>query len=99
MNSPRVLVLPRLDDESILELVTELSEVVPNDDRLLRQAILRELNRQGQVFFVHNRVETIEEAARFLVRLYRQQAGCCHRASIVSPCTWRGLHEPTGHQR
>jgi len=30
-----------------------------NDDRI-RQAILRELNRDGQVFFVHNRVRTIE---------------------------------------
>lgn len=31
MNSPRVIVLPRLDDESVLELVTDIAEVVPND--------------------------------------------------------------------
>ncbi len=30
------------------------------DDRLVREAILRELERAGQVFFVHNRVEGIE---------------------------------------
>ena len=30
------------------------------DERLVRQAILHELNRQGQVFFVHNRVADIE---------------------------------------
>lgn len=30
------------------------------DERLVRDAIRRELNRQGQVFFLHNRVETIE---------------------------------------
>ena len=30
------------------------------DERLIRQAILHELNREGQVFFVHNRVVNIE---------------------------------------
>ena len=30
------------------------------DERLIRDAILRELNRGGQVFFLHNRVTTIE---------------------------------------
>ena len=39
------------------------TEVVPCDDTLLRAAILRELNRQGQVFFVHNRVRDIEAIA------------------------------------
>ncbi len=33
--------------------------VTPYDDRLIREAILRELERDGQVFFVHNRVEGI----------------------------------------
>lgn len=30
------------------------------DDRLVRQAVIREMERGGQVFFVHNRVQTIE---------------------------------------
>ncbi len=30
------------------------------DDRLVRQAVLREMERGGQVFFVHNRVNTID---------------------------------------
>jgi transcription-repair coupling factor (superfamily II helicase) len=30
------------------------------DERLIRDAILRELNRGGQIFFLHNRVTTIE---------------------------------------
>jgi transcription-repair coupling factor (superfamily II helicase) len=34
--------------------------VSPFDERIVRDAIRRELNRQGQVFFLHNRVETIE---------------------------------------
>jgi transcription-repair coupling factor (superfamily II helicase) len=33
---------------------------------MIRRAILRELDRHGQVFFVHNRVQTIEGAARQL---------------------------------
>jgi transcription-repair coupling factor (superfamily II helicase) len=36
------------------------------DDGLIRDVILRELNRGGQVFFVHNRVENIEIMARHL---------------------------------
>ena len=36
------------------------------DDALIREVILRELNRGGQVFFVHNRVENIEYMARHL---------------------------------
>jgi len=40
------------------------------EDSLVREAILRELERNGQVFFVHNRVETISMVAdriQFLV--------------------------------
>ncbi len=33
------------------------------DERVIRDAIQRELNRQGQVFFLHNRVTTIEAMA------------------------------------
>ncbi len=33
------------------------------DDNLIRNAILRELNRGGQIYFVHNRVNDIEEVA------------------------------------
>ena len=36
------------------------TEVVHYDESLIRRAILRELNRQGQVFFVHNRVLDIQ---------------------------------------
>jgi len=36
------------------------------DDTLVRQVILRELERNGQVFFVHNRVQSIAWAARKL---------------------------------
>ncbi len=39
------------------------TEVRPYDDELLRQAIYHELNRQGQVFLVHNRVMDIDSLA------------------------------------
>jgi transcription-repair coupling factor (superfamily II helicase) len=39
------------------------THVVRFDRRLVRDAILRELNRDGQVFFVHNRVHNINRVA------------------------------------
>jgi transcription-repair coupling factor (superfamily II helicase) len=40
--------------------------VAQYDERLIRDAIQRELNRGGQVFFLHNRVSTIEVMAQKL---------------------------------
>ncbi len=37
--------------------------VTADDDELVKEAITRELQRGGQVYFVHNRVRTIEKAA------------------------------------
>jgi transcription-repair coupling factor (superfamily II helicase) len=42
------------------------THVGPYDTRLLRQAILRELDRGGQAYFVHNRVQTIESMKKQL---------------------------------
>jgi transcription-repair coupling factor (superfamily II helicase) len=39
------------------------------DEELVRQALLREHERGGQSFYLHNRVETIEEAAEHLRQL------------------------------
>ncbi len=36
-----------------------ITHIGPYSPRLVRQAILRELERGGQIFFVHNRVQTI----------------------------------------
>ncbi|MFQ6019605.1 MAG: transcription-repair coupling factor, partial [Dehalococcoidia bacterium] len=49
--------------EERLPIKTYVSEF---DERLLREAILRELERGGQVYFVHNRVHSIENVARKL---------------------------------
>ena len=45
------------------------TEVAEYSDELVSEALLRELDRGGQAFFVHNRVETIEETALHLQRL------------------------------
>ena len=42
------------------------------DERIIRAAIARELERQGQVFFLHNRVATIERARDRIVHLCPQ---------------------------
>jgi transcription-repair coupling factor (superfamily II helicase) len=42
------------------------------DERIIRDAINSELERQGQVFFLHNRVQTIERARDRIVELCPQ---------------------------
>jgi transcription-repair coupling factor (superfamily II helicase) len=55
-----VIETPPVDRLAIRTYVTRYDEAV------IRDAIVRELGRGGQVFFVHNRVENIEAAARRL---------------------------------
>jgi len=43
--------------------------VAQYDERLVREAVLREMERNGQVFFVHNRVESIDYIAEKLQSL------------------------------
>ncbi|MEP0806701.1 MAG: transcription-repair coupling factor [Chloroflexota bacterium] len=52
--------------EERLPIVTHVG---PYSPKLVRQAILRELERGGQVFFVHNRVQTIEAMKAHLNQL------------------------------
>jgi transcription-repair coupling factor (superfamily II helicase) len=43
--------------------------VLPYNETIIQESINRELNRGGQVYYVHNRVETIENAAREISKL------------------------------
>ncbi|MBU0715079.1 MAG: transcription-repair coupling factor [Verrucomicrobia bacterium] len=43
--------------------------VAKNDDRVIRDAILRELNRGGQIYYLHNRVHSIERVRERLEKL------------------------------
>ena len=58
-----VIESPPVDRLAIRTYVTKA------DDHVIREAILRELRRGGQVFFVHNRVETIDRQALHVKQL------------------------------
>ena len=45
------------------------TEVIRFSDKAVRDAILRELGRGGQIYFVHNRVETMERIGAWLHQL------------------------------
>jgi transcription-repair coupling factor (superfamily II helicase) len=57
---------PPVDRQAIRTYVTRF------DDDLVRDAILREIKRGGQVYFVHNRVQSIDAMAEFLRTLVPQ---------------------------
>jgi len=83
---PRTLymALTGVRDISVIETPPEerlpVTTYVGNyDTALIRRAILRELERGGQVFYVHNRVQTIEVARRRLERMVPEAAfGVAH---------------------
>ena len=52
--------------EERLPIKTYVSE---ENDELVREAVLRELDRGGQVFYLHNRVRTIDRVAAHIQRL------------------------------
>ena len=52
--------------EERLPIVTHIG---PYDPKLTRQAVVRELERGGQIFFVHNRVQTIQAMQSHLEKL------------------------------
>jgi transcription-repair coupling factor (superfamily II helicase) len=67
---PRTLHMSMLGLRDISSLTTApqdrrsiVTEVIPFDTERIKQAILRELNRDGQIYFVHNRVHNILEIA------------------------------------
>lgn len=45
------------------------THIVEFDEDLIREVIERELNRQGQIYFLHNRIQDIDQVARILKRL------------------------------
>ena len=64
---PRTLYMSLLGAKEMTTIQSPPRERLPietvittNDDPLIRKAILRELNRGGQAFFLHNRVHSIE---------------------------------------
>lgn len=53
--------------------------VVEQNDQLIRDAIMREIGRGGQVYFVYNRVEDIEKIANYIKNLVPEsRVGIAH---------------------
>jgi len=80
---PRTLHLSLLGirDISSLETPPENRQAVETrvarfDEELIRHAILRELNRGGQVYFVHNKISDIKEVAARLQRIVPEATIC-----------------------
>lgn len=55
-----IIETPPIDRRSIQ------TQIVQFDDAMIREAILFEISRGGQVYFVHNRVQSIEATASYL---------------------------------
>jgi len=78
------LSLAGLRDLALLETAPKdrspvLTFVEPWDDALLEEAMARELDRGGQVYFVHNRIETIDTiAARVQALAPRARVAVAH---------------------
>ncbi len=76
--------LAGLRDLTLLETAPKdrspvLTFLEPWDDALLEEAMARELDRGGQVYFVHNRIETIDTiAARAAALAPRARLGVAH---------------------
>jgi transcription-repair coupling factor (superfamily II helicase) len=66
--------LAGIRDISIIETAPQgrypiRTHVLEYNEEVIREAIQREMDRQGQVYFVYNRVETIEKMASYLQSL------------------------------
>jgi transcription-repair coupling factor (superfamily II helicase) len=73
---PRTLHMALLGLRDISSLTTApldrrsiVTSVTTYNPELIRKAIYREINRQGQVFFLHNRVQSIEKKAMEIEKL------------------------------
>jgi len=56
-----------------------VTEVIVFEPKVIEAAILREIDRGGQVYFVHNRVQSIDSMAAYLVRLIPEaRVGVAH---------------------
>ncbi|MDP8248087.1 MAG: transcription-repair coupling factor [Candidatus Tritonobacter lacicola] len=66
------------------------TEIIHHDEKTVRDAILRELAREGQVYYVHNRVATIGRVAKGIERLVPEA-----RVAVAHGQMGEGLLEET----
>ena len=109
---PRTLHLSLLGIRDISNLETPPPDrlaietrIVRFDKQLIRNAILRELNREGQIYFVHNRVQNIQEIADRMQKIVPEvrrgdgarpdgratswKRRCCSSCAARPTCWWR----------
>ena len=83
---PRTLYMSLIGARDVSVMATPPDDRLPiktilaeTDDTLIKQAILRELAREGQAFFIHNRVESIYQKQTYLQKLVPQaKIGVAH---------------------
>ncbi|OGR56347.1 MAG: transcription-repair coupling factor [Elusimicrobia bacterium RIFCSPLOWO2_02_FULL_39_32] len=67
------------------------------DEKVLREAVEREIGRGGQIFYVHNRVATIEARKKLLEHLFPNlKIGLAHgqmSAELLEKAMWNFLHK------
>jgi len=72
------------------------TQVGPYEDSVVREAVQQELNRKGQVFYVHNRVQTLNSRLHFLQQLLPGVSiGVVHGqlgGAAIEKTMWEFLH-------
>ncbi len=71
-------------------IVTELHRF---DEKLIKDAILYEMSRGGQVFFIHNRVETIRDVQDMLHRIVPQLKSCIAHGQMSGEELEKVMHD------
>ncbi len=83
---------PPRDRQAVETLVVELGEEV------VREAVLHELEREGQVFFVHNRVRSIGAMARWLERVVPEARVVVAHGQMPERQLERAMHRFLEHE-
>lgn len=71
-------------------IVTELHRF---DEKLIKEAILYEISRNGQVFFIHNRVENIRDIQDMLHRIVPQVKTCIAHGQMPGEELEKTMHD------
>ncbi|MBI3292553.1 MAG: transcription-repair coupling factor, partial [Elusimicrobia bacterium] len=96
------LALSGLRDISVIETppvgrLPIVTHVGPFDEPLIQQAVQQEISRGGQVFYVHNRIETLDSRRRYLEQLFPGlPIGVVHgkmRGATIETVMWKFLHQ------
>jgi transcription-repair coupling factor (superfamily II helicase) len=89
---PRTLHMAMLGIRDISSLTTPpadrraiVTEVTPYNAQRIRQAIARELAREGQIYFVHNRISDLQTVADDVRRLSDNKARVVHGHGQMDP--------------